>query len=45
MDEFIMVDIEKSTTSVRNNHKNRLAIVSHSVFNDYPQTSLVQRRY
>ena len=45
MNEFIMVDIEKSAISVRNHHKNRLAIVLHPVLNDYPQTSLVQRRY
>ena len=41
--EFIMVDVEKNTTAVRDNHKNGLVL--HSVFNDYPQTSLVQHRY
>ena len=40
-DEFIMVYVEKNTISVRDNDKNRLVIVLHSVFNDYPQTSLV----
>ena len=40
-DEFIMVYVEKNTISVRDNDKNRLVIVLHSVFNNYPQTSLV----
>ena len=40
-DEFIMVYVEKNTISVRDNDKNRLVIVLHAVFNDYPQTSLV----
>ena len=40
-DEFIMVYVEKNTISVRDNDKNRLVIVLHSVFNDYAQTSLV----
>ena len=40
-DEFIMVYVEKNTISVRDNDKNRLVIVLHSVFNDYPQTLLV----
>ena len=44
-DEFIMVNVEKNTISVRDNDKNRLVIVLHSVFNNYPQTSLVQYRY
>ena len=44
-DEFIMEDAEKNTTAVRDNHKNGLVIVLHSVFNDYPQTSLIQHRY
>ena len=44
-DEFIMVYVEKNTISVRDNDKNRLVIVLHSVFNNYPQTSLVQYRY
>ena len=40
-----MVDVEKNTISVRDNHKNWLVIVLHSVFNDFPKTSLVQYRY
>ena len=44
-DEFIMMDVHRSTSSVRDKYRNKLAIVLHSVFNDYPQTSLVQYRY
>ena len=44
-DEFIMVDLEKDTSVVRDKYRNKLVIVLHSVFNDYPQTSLVQYRY
>ena len=43
--EFIMFDVEKHTSTVRDNHKHRLVIVLHSAFNNYPQTSLVQHRY
>ena len=42
--EFIMVDVEKNATAVKDNDKNRLVIVLHSVFSDYPET-LVQYRY
>ena len=44
-DEFIMVDVHKNTSSVRDNDSNKLIIVLHSVSNGYPQTSLVQNRY
>ena len=44
-DEFIMVDVEKDKSSVRDKYRNNLVIVLHSVFNDCPQTSLVQYRY
>ena len=40
-----MVDVEKNTSAVRDKYRNELVIVLHSVFNDYPQTSLVQYRY
>ena len=40
-DEFIMVDVEKDKSSVRDKYRNNLVIVLHSVFNDYLQTSLV----
>ena len=39
------MDVHRSTSSVRDKYRNKLAIVLHSVFNDYPQTSLVQYRY
>ena len=41
-DEFITVDVHKNTSFVRDNCRNKLVIVLHSVFNDYLQTSLVQ---
>ena len=44
-DEFIMVDVEKNTSSVRDSYRNELLIVLHSVFYDYPRISLVQYRY
>ena len=44
-DEFIMVDVHKNTSSVRDNHRNKLVIVLHSVIYNFPQTSLVQYRY
>ena len=40
-DEFVIVDVHKNTSSVRDKHRNNLVIVLHSVFNDYLQTSLV----
>ena len=40
-DEFVMVDVHKNTSSVRDKHRNNLVIDLHSVFNDYLQTSLV----
>ena len=44
-DEFIMVDIHKNISFVKGNYRNKLAIVLHSVINDYLQTSLVQHMY
>ena len=44
-DEFIMVDVQKNTSSVRGNYRNKLLIVLHSVIYNFPQTSLVQHRY
>ena len=43
--EFIMLDVEKNTSTVRDKYRNNLAIVLHSVINDFFQTSLVQYRY
>ena len=44
-DEFIMVDVEKNTSAIRDKYRNYLVIVLHSLINDFPQTSLVQYRY
>ena len=44
-DEFIMVDVRKSTSFARGNYRNKLVIVLHSIIDDYLQTSLVQHRY
>ena len=44
-DEFIMVDVHKNTSSVRDNNSNKLIIVLYSVSNGSPQTLLVQNRY
>ena len=41
-DEFIMADVHKNTSFVEGNYENELVIVLHSVFNYYPQTSLIQ---
>ena len=43
--EFIMVDVQKNTSFVEVNYRNKLVIVLHFVINDYLQTSLVQYRY
>ena len=40
-----MLDVEKNTSTVRDKYRNNLAIVLHSVINDFPQASLVQYRY
>ena len=45
VDKFIMVDVEKNTSAVRDKYRKNLAIVLHSVINDFPQTSLIQYRY
>ena len=47
-DEFIMVDVHKNTSAIRDKYRNNLVIVLHSAINDFPQTSLVtiqQYRY
>ena len=43
--EFIMVDVQKNTSFVEVNYRNKIVIVLHFVINDYLQTSLVQYRY
>ena len=44
-DEFIMLEVEKNTSAVRDKYRNDPVFVLHSVLNEFPQTSLVQYRY
>ena len=44
-DEFIMVEVEKNTSGIRDEYRNVLVFVFTSVFYNFPQTSLVQYRY
>ena len=44
-DEFIMLEVENNTSAVRNKYRNDLVFILYSVFNDFPQSSLVQYRY
>ena len=44
-DEFIMLEIEKNTTAVRDENKNDLAFVFTCVINNLLQTSRGQYRY
>ena len=44
-DKFIMLDVRKNTSAVRDKYRNDLVFVFHSVLNEFPQTSLVQYRY
>ena len=44
-DEFIMLEVEKNTSAVRDEYRNDLVFVLYSVFNDSSQSSLVQYRY
>ena len=44
-DEFIMLEVEKNTSAVRDKYRNDLVFVFHSVLNEFSQTSLVQYRY
>ena len=43
--EFIMVDVHKNTSAIRDKYRSNLVIVLLSVFNNFPLTSLVQCRY
>ena len=45
VDEFIMLQIEKNTSAVRGKYRNDLVFVLYSVFDDFPQSSIVQYRY
>ena len=40
-DEFITAYAQKNTSFVEGSYRNKLIIVLHSGFNDYPQTSLI----
>ena len=40
-----MLEVEKNTSTVSDKYRNDLASVLDSVFNDFPQSSLVQYRY
>ena len=43
--EFIVLDIEKNTSTIRDKYRNDLVFVFTSVFKNLPQTLLVQYRY
>ena len=43
--EFIMLKIEKNTSTVKDKYRNYHVYVFHSILNEFPQTSLVQYRY
>ena len=40
-DESIMLEAEKNTSTIRDKYRNDLVFVFTSVFNNFPQTSLV----
>ena len=40
-DEFIMLEVEKNTSAVRDKYRNDLVFVFHFVLNEFSQTSLV----
>ena len=40
-DESIMLEVEKNTSTIRDKYRNDLVFVFTSVFNNFPQTSLV----
>ena len=44
-DEFIMLNIEKNTSAIRDKNRNYLVFVFTSVINTSLQASLVQYRY
>ena len=44
-DEFIMLEVEKNTSAIRDKYRNDLVFVFTFVFNNFPQTSLAQYRY
>ena len=44
-DEFIILEVEKITSAIKDKYRNDLVFVYTSVFNNFPQTSLAQYRY
>ena len=40
--EFIIADVQENTSFIESNYGNKLVIVLHSVFNNYPKTSLIE---
>ena len=44
-DEFFMLEVEKNASAIIDKYRNDLVFVFTSVFNNFPQTSLVQYRY
>ena len=44
-DEYILLDVEKNTSTIRDKHRNDLVFVFTSVFNNILQASLVQYRH
>ena len=44
-DEFIMLEVEKKTSAVRDKHRNDLVFDFHPVLIEFSQASLVQCRY
>ena len=44
-DKFFMLEVEKNASAIIDKYRNNLVFVFTSVFNNFPQTSLVQYRY
>ena len=44
-DEFIMLEVEKNTSAVRDKYRNDPVFLFHSALSEFPQTLLVQYRY
>ena len=44
-DEFIMLDVEKNTSAIKDEYRNYLVFIFTSVFNNIPRASLAQYRY
>ena len=44
-DKFFMLEVEKNASAIIDKYRNNLVFVFTSVFNNFPQTLLVQYRY